>query len=226
MLKSILDLLIPPKCHICGDVLLPEERFICTTCNLSLPRTMYYALKDNPMEMRFAGHFPFNRAAAHLFYTRSSAVASLIHDFKYRNFPSLARHLGKIMGEELMRTGFFTDIDYILPLPIHWSRRLSRGYNQTEYLAKGVEDATGIPVKRNLKTIRSHKTQTNLNPEERRINTSNLFILLNPEIFENKEVVIIDDVCTTGATLSGAAEVIIQSAPTCKINLLTLACTI
>lgn len=178
------------------------------------------------MEMRFAGKVKFKRAASHFFYTRSSPLSGLIHDFKYRNFPSLARRLGQIMGEELARTGFLNDIDYILPLPIHWTRRLSRGYNQTEHLAQGISDATGITVSFDLIARRSHKTQTNLTPEQRRQNTSNLFYLRHAEKYAGKELVILDDVCTTGATLSSAASTVNVAAPGCTLTLLTLGCTL
>lgn len=225
MFSNIIDLLIPPKCHVCGETLLHSERFVCTQCCAALPRTMYHVRKDNPVEMRFAGKFPFRRASSHFFYTRSSALSTLIHDFKYRNFPSLARKLGSVMGDELTLAGFLNDIDYIMPLPIHWTRRLSRGYNQTEHIALGVSDISGIPVSTDLRTRRAHRTQTNLTPEQRLLNTQSLFTLKKPERYTGKHILLIDDVCTTGATLTSAANAILSANPHTDISLLTLACT-
>lgn len=222
---DILDLMIPPKCHICGDTLLKSEKFLCHKCAGSLPRTLYHSRKDNPMEMRFAGRFPFDRAAGHFFYTKDSSLASLIHDFKYRNFPSLARRLGNIMGTELKNIGFLNDIDVICPIPLHWTKRMRRGYNQTEYLALGISDATAIPVSEDLIVARMHTTQTHLDPIKRQQNTAGLFKLRNQGTYNGKHILILDDVCTTGATLTSAAEAILGAAPGAKISLLTLAVT-
>lgn len=225
IVTDILDLMIPPRCHICGDTLMRSEEFLCHRCASTLPRTLYHSRKDNPMEMRFAGRFPFRRAAGHFFYTRGSSLASLIHDFKYRNFPSLARRLGNIMGEELKNVGFLNDVDAICPIPMHWSKKMRRGYNQTEYLAAGISEITKIPVSNDLKAIKRHSTQTHLSPLERQQNTQGIFTLRNAEKYQGKHVILLDDVCTTGATLTSAADTIMAQAPGAEISLLTLAVT-
>lgn len=224
-LLNIIDLLIPPKCHLCGDILLPEEQFICGPCAALLPRTHYHRVEGNPVEMRFAGKFPFERASGHFFYSRDSAVASLIQDFKYRNYPSLARRMGALMAEDLKLTGYFNDMDFIMPVPIHWYKKMRRGYNQTEYLARGLSDISGVGVSTDLVAVRGHKTQTGLTPEERIKNTTGIFKLRNAELYEGRHLLLIDDVCTTGSTLTSAADAVLVAAPGAKISLLTLACT-
>lgn len=224
-LINVIDLMIPPKCHICGDTLMTPERFLCARCAAALPRTLYHSRPGNPMEMRFAGRFPFERAAAHFFYTRDSALATLIHDFKYRNFPSLARRLGNIMGSEMARVGFLDDADCICPIPIHWSKLMRRGYNQTQHLARGIAETSGIAVSGDFIAARRHTTQTHLDPIARQKNTAGVFRLLHPERYAGKHIAILDDVCTTGATLTSAADTILAAAPTARISLLTLAAT-
>lgn len=224
-LRNIIDLLIPPKCHLCGEVLMPGECFVCGPCAAMLPRTNYQSVKDNPVELRFAGKFPFERASGHFFYTRDSSVASLIHDFKYRNFPSLARRMGNLIEIDLRQVGYLNDIDVIIPIPLHWRKRMRRGYNQTEYLAMGLADKSGVAVSTDLKAVKGHSTQTNLTPDERRRNTEGIFRLRHPERYAGKHILLVDDVCTTGATLTAAADAILAEQPEAKLSLLTLACT-
>lgn len=224
-LLNIIDLLIPPKCHICGDILMPDEHFVCRPCIAALPRTSYHTRPDNPVEMRFAGLFPFENASGHFFYSRGSSVASLIHDFKYRNFPGLARRMGQIMAADLTTSAFLQDMDFICAVPLHWVKRMRRGYNQTERMACGISDISGIRVSRDLIARKRHRTQTHLTNEERRKNVEGIFRLKHPERYAGKHILLIDDVCTTGATLTAAAESILRAAPTAKITILTLAAT-
>ena len=222
MIKTILDFLLPPVCHICGDTLLEDEHFLCGRCEAGLTRTFYHLSPDNATAMKLAGLFPFTRATSHFFYTHHSKIATLIHDFKYRNYPSLATHLGSIMGSELMMAGYLSDIDLIMPLPIHWTKRLRRGYNQTEYLARGISKSTGIPVSLDLKCNKAHKSQTKYSSEARKALTDNIFTLRNPGRYHGKHLLIIDDVCTTGATITAAAQAILRDAPGATISIATL----
>lgn len=234
IINDILDFFIPPVCHICGSPLQYSERFLCPACITSLKRTNYLSgytgpqspAHDNPMESRLAGKFPFLRATGHFFYTPDSAVASLIHDFKYRNFPSLAGRLGEIMADELMYSGFFNGIDYIMPVPLHWTKRLRRGYNQTERIAIGISKVTGIEISEDFKATRSHRTQTHLTPQQRLDNTAGIFRLTHPQHYHRKHILLIDDVCTTGATLTSAAQCILANAPNATLSVLTLAVTV
>lgn len=221
----LLDFLMPRLCHLCGERLAGSEQYICTACATRLPRTNYHRLPDNPMEQRFAGIFPFERAAGHFFYTPASDPAILIHDLKYRHFRNLGRYLGELMGRELLTSGFLGDADRIIPVPMHFLKQGMRGYNQTEQLAIGLSAATGIPVDTSLRAIRPHKTQTRLSHAQRMDNTRGIFHLKNPSALAGKHVVLLDDVCTTGATLTSAAEAMLADCPGLRITLLTLAVT-
>ncbi len=224
-LKDFLNVLLPPVCHACGTRLAPHERFACTHCLEQLPRTGYHRRPMNPMEERFAGQFPFERATGHFFYTRDSSLSTLIQDMKYRRFPAIGDMLGSLIASELYPTGFFTDIDFLMPVPMHFMKKMRRGYNQTEHIARGVSVVTTIPVCLNLKAVKSHKTQTSMTKEERLVNTSGIFRLFNPEDLENKRVLLIDDICTTGSTLRSAAEATLSGAPTCKVSMLSVGVT-
>ena len=226
-LKAILDLVFPPVCHICGCHLPPGEKYICLPCKASLPRTLYHRDPSgtNPMEHRFAGIVPFRRATGVFFYAPGSPLSQTVQDFKYRKFPGLARCLGRLMGEELFPTGFFSDVDMIIPVPIHFTKRMKRGYNQSEMLALGIHDIAGVEVCTLLKARRPHRTQTSLSHEARRRLSSEIFRLSHPEKLAGKHVLIIDDICTTGATLISAAEAILKDASGVEISFISLGVT-
>lgn len=223
-LSDLFNLFLPHECHLCGRHLADGERGLCTTCIADLPRTLYHRNSDNVVARRFAGFFPFERASAHFFYTRGGGVARIVHDFKYRKFTELARFMGVLMARELWPTGFLSDIDVVIPVPMHWMKQARRGYNQAYLLACGVAEEAGIEVKRNIKAVKPHKTQTSLSTEERRMNTDHLFAVAKPDELSGLHVLLIDDVCTTGATLRSVAIALHNAVPDARISILAL-CT-
>ena len=229
--SALLDIVIPRICHICETKLLPDEEFICTACKTKLPLTgyeKYWANKTglntdlNPMEQRFAGQLPLEHACAPYFYTRDSSLASLVHDFKYRGFSKLAVTLGRMGATALLSTGFFDDTDLLLPIPIHWTKKRRRGYNQSELIARGISEVTGIPVGAQLKARKPHRTQTSLDSEQRIANTKNVFVVSDPDSLKGKRIMLVDDICTTGATLLSAGETLAASSEGIRLSLFTL----
>lgn len=229
--SALLDLFIPRICHVCKCRLMKSEEFVCSSCLERLPLTHYHKYWDNkkgpnsdlnPMEQRFVGQLPLERACAPFFYTRDSSLASLVHDFKYRNFPSLAIAMGKTGALLLEPTGFFKGTDILLPVPLHWRKKFRRGYNQSEMIAKGISEITGIPIGTNLKARKAHRTQTSLSHEQRITNTKGIFHIENPESLTGKTIMLVDDICTTGATLLSAGEAITASVKNEKLRIFTL----
>lgn len=225
ILGSIADFIFPRQCHICGETLAHDKKYICEPCLSRLPRTLYHRVKDNPMERRFMGQFPYRHATGHFFYSRESDVAVLMHDLKYRKFKGLAVFLGEIVAKELLLSGFLSEIDCLIPIPMHFFKKAKRGYNQTEEISKGISNVTGIRTAQNLKAVRGHKTQTSMTLEQRLKNIDGVFRVINPEELKDKKILIVDDVCTTGSTLSSAATVLAESVENCEISILTLGVT-
>ena len=223
--NDVINLFFPAVCHICGNALSPGERFVCGHCLSELPRTGYHRTKMNPMEERFAGHFPFTRATGHFFYSPDSSLSVLIQDMKYRHFPSIGTILGELTGKELYTTGFLNDIDVIVPVPMHFIKEARRGYNQTDYIAKGIGRATGLPVINALKMTRQRKTQTALDRQQRMANADNLFKGKDKYNLDSKGVLLVDDVCTTGSTLGAAGFALTQKWPTASLALFSLGVT-
>lgn len=224
-LESILEFIFPRQCHICGVTLGDTERYICATCLSRMPRTLFHRQPDNAMEQRFMGQFPYRQATGHFFYSRGSELAVLMHDLKYHRFPGLARYLGEVVATELLPTGFLSDIDVVVPVPMHPLKQARRGYNQTIEIARGISRVTSIEVAQNLRAVKGHRTQTSMTLEQRLKNTQGVFGVRRPDELDGKGVLLIDDVCTTGATLSAAATALTDACPNIELSLLTLGVT-
>lgn len=226
ILTDIADFFMPRTCHLCGCTLRDTERTFCVRCIETLPRSLYHLMPLNPMERRFAGIVPFVRATGYFIYSRNSELAAAIHDMKYRQFPSVGRRLGEIVGEELHMSGFFNGADCIAPVPMHWWKKCRRGYNQVDHIADGLSTATGLPVVNVLQAARSHKTQTAMTLQQRIENLKGSFRVSDTDALRGKGLVLVDDVCTTGSTLRALAEEVIAAVPDCRLFLLSLSVTI
>lgn len=226
LLSDLSTIFYPRLCHVCNLPLGRDERFVCELCLSSFTRTLFEVLPLNPMELRFKGVVTIEKATALFYYVADSPLSQLIQDFKYRRLPEVARMFGNLAADKIFYSGFFSDIDFIIPVPIHFTKRLRRGYNQTEYLARGLSEVLHIPWCTDLKAIRPHATQTRKNAEERKKNTQGIFRLRNPKKYDAKHILLVDDVCTTGSTLSSAAQTILAQMPGCRISIFTLAVTL
>ena len=177
------------------------------------------------MEMMLAGHSRFERAFAFFAYDKGGVTQQLIHTIKYRNVPKLGYYLGKQMGLEQEEQFAQLEADYIIPIPLSWRKKHKRGYNQSDFIADGLADAIGIPVlKKAVKRKHPSASQTSKNRLKRFDALENQFFLSeqNSAYLENKRIIIVDDVITTGATLSALGRVLVRQA-NCQIVYCTLA---
>ena len=225
MLRQLARLVAPDACALCGERLLDDERTVCAICLRRLPRTRFHRMADNPVFQRvFDASIPVERAGALLLYARGNTVARLIQSFKYDGRASLARTLGSMMAAELLPAGFFGGVDCLVPVPLHFTRRLKRGYNQSQLLCEGIAAVTGIPVEKWLVASRAHRTQTHLAGERREENAlRNCFRLRGAPALSGRHILVVDDVCTTGATLRACLSAIHAAAPGARLSVLTLA---
>ena len=220
--NSFIDTLFPRICPVCNNVLLSHEKHICTKCRIDIPITRYHMQEFNAMEQLFAGKTPIEKAVGYFFYEKGNPYSNILHNIKYRNNPQLGQYVAKLFAQELLSRDIFRDIDCIIPVPLHHRKKIQRGYNQSEYIAKGFSEVFDIPVHNNIIIAhKSHESQTNKGIYERWLNTQIIFSAQNTHVLENKHVLIVDDVVTTGATLLSAA-LTIASVPNIKISLATL----
>ena len=224
-LSDIINLIYPAECHLCGNDLAPHEQFVCTPCISSLPRTGFHRNPQNPMVTRFAGQFPFIGATGHFFYSKDSSLSQLIQDMKYRGFPSIGNKLGKLAASELFITGFLNDIEIVVPLPMHFWKKAKRGYNQTDRIAAGIAREIGADVVDALKMIRQRKTQTSLSQSQRLSNADNLFRPRKGIDLNDKGVLLVDDICTKGATMASSSKALTDAFPSIRLSLFSLGIT-
>jgi ComF family protein len=208
---DFISLLFPRLCYACGNHLLRNENIICTECYVVIPRTNYHIEKDNPAEQLFWGRCLIEKAAAFSFYTRGSRVRNLIHNLKYRGIKEIGYELGRIYGSSLKTSGFTTDIDLIIPVPLHPSKKRIRGFNQSELISAGMSDATGLPVSSDsLGRINVSSTQTKRSRFERWTNVEGIFSVIDSEIIRGKHVLLVDDVITTGSTIESCTNELLK----------------
>jgi len=206
MLHAFINLFFPSLCLACGEPLNKHEQYICLHCHHKLPKTHYHKEKENKITEMFWGRIPVYSAAAYLYFIKSSKVQHLLHSFKYQNQKMLGIHLGEIYGQELSKSPLFATADYIIPIPLHPKKEYLRGYNQSKCFALGLSKSMGIPLHEALKRRAFTHTQTKKNKYERWTNVSEAFELKNPTVYQNKHILIVDDVITTGATMEACAQ--------------------
>lgn len=165
------------------------------------------------------------RANSFLYYEKDSAYSIIFSHFKYNNHPEVAVTMGRMMAQELKGTDFFDDIDVIVPIPLSNKRLKERGYNQSERLAMGISEVTGIPIDTTsiVRTI-DNPTQTHLDIVQRNENVKDIFALSTNENIHDKHVLIVDDVITTGSTTRACAHTALK-ASNVKISIISLACS-
>ena len=225
-ITRILDFISPRLCVVCGHRLAPTERSLCGVCLFHLPRTDFHQKPlDNPMAQLFWGLAPIEKAAALFYYHPHSETAQLVYRLKYNNRPDIGEDMGRMMANELQATDFFSDIDVLLPVPLASKRLRQRGYNQSEQLAIGISDITHLPiVSKVLRRKHFQQSQTTLNRWQRQENVTDTFQLKEEHLLQGKHVLLIDDICTTGATLIACANVL-KDIEDIRISVLTLGFT-
>ncbi|WP_300727302.1 ComF family protein [uncultured Bacteroides sp.] len=209
ILTDLREFFFPRICAVCGKKLTLTEEGVCVACLQHLPYTRLQDAADNSMEKCFWGRFPIERAFSLFYFEKGGAVADLLHAMKYHGQKQLCRSMGKLIGAELAGTSFFCDIDYLIPVPLFPTRQKQRGYNQSRLLSDGISLLTGIPVREKfLIRLRNNATQTHKSSFGRWENVEGLFSI-TPGTFnqlENKHILLVDDVLTTGATLVSCAD--------------------
>ncbi|MGL4519082.1 MAG: ComF family protein [Phocaeicola sp.] len=217
------EFFLPRHCVICHNRLLTNEEHICLSCLIRLPRTPLLWQEENEFEKNLWGKLPLVRATTYLHYAKGGNVRKLLFELKYYHNPTIGNWLGRVMAQELLPHGFFKQIDYLIPVPLHKKREKQRGYNQCLMLAQGVSAVTKIPILPTLlQRTNYNETQTNKGLYERWVNVQNLFTLTSEFELTDKHILLIDDVFTTGATIVACADAFCHIKKL-RISVLTLA---
>lgn len=201
--RACADLLLPRKCLACGRRLLLDEDFICLGCRTDMPLTRFWERSHNPMADRFnallQGHLEdewlqetiipdgfegiedrvherYAYACALFFYSTEAGYRKIPYSIKYEGNIPAGKHFGKMLGKRLSESVWFSDVDMVIPVPLHWKRKWKRGYNQAEIIAGALAHELGATLRTDiLRRTRNTVSQTRLDIREKARNVAGAF---------------------------------------------------
>lgn len=221
-IKDALDFFFPRICTACGIKLKENEKFICINCLLSIQKTNKDLLSQE-YKRKFEKENIITDFLSLYIFEKDKALQSLIHDLKYNGNIKAGIYLGELAGENFCNEILSWKPDYIIPVPLYHLKKAERGYNQSYYISRGISRVVKISVETSiLKRIRYTQSQTELNLEERKANVSGAFSSKKNKLIRNKTFLLVDDVITTGATISECGKVLIENGAA-KIYALSIA---
>ncbi len=207
---GLLDLLFPPICAGCNQKLVQGEKLICTTCFSSFPETDSH--KNNAITSHFVGKVAITYGFALYKLRKKSHLEQALFAMKYKNQPKIGEMLGKRYGHILHQAPVMKAIDAIIATPLHHKRLKERGYNQSDFFAKGLSVSSKIPLyQRCIERIRYTPSQTTKNKIERIANLEGAFKVTEPALLVGKHLLLVDDILTTGATLASCTKALLEA---------------
>jgi ComF family protein len=214
LIRPFRDFFFPPLCLICDRMMAPEERYICDSC-FALIRTV--SKDDAPYQetlVKLASERTISGLVAAYYFETGGPFQSVVHHLKYNGLTALGRLLGERLGRRVSEELAGEEISGIVPVPLHYSKRRERGYNQSEHICRGMASVLGVPVEAKLVKRRIYtRSQTKLNIEERKENVEGAFVLRRRagRVVKDGTFLLVDDVVTTGATMQACARVLMDA---------------
>lgn len=203
MLKNIwyhlLELVYPRKCTFCGTVLQKEETDLCSHCRSALPE-----FEEAERQLQFVA-----QCITAFHYT--GVVRASILRYKFKGKQTYADGYGRLLAMRISRQ-LCEPVEWITWVPVSKQRLRERGYDQAQLLAQAVGKEMGLPVFCTLeKTLDNHAQSSLASAEARRANVLGAYQAVKPELWRGKRLLLIDDVVTTGATLSECSRVLLTA---------------
>ncbi len=224
LIYSFLSLFYPEECIVCQNTLIEGEEFLCLHCLHKLPKTNHHLCPNNAASNNLIGKVIFKTVTAYLFYSKGGISQKMIAEIKYKGNHRFGIWLGAYLASDIQDSKYFDTIDLLVPIPLHKKKLRKRGFNQAEIIAQGISKITNISLDTsNLQRSIANPTQTKMGSFERWLNTQNIFIIKDNHCFDNKHILLIDDVFTTGSTIEAAIEVINKECKNVQVSVLTLA---
>lgn len=223
MLQDFKNFLFPKLCACCEAVLLKEEVLICTFCRNELPLYPNFFDDEHDLHKILYGRVLVDEAASLFYFEKKGIIQNLIHDLKYRGNKELSYHLGEWLGDTLVDADWALKIDTVIPVPLHNKRMRERGYNQVEGFGKSIAKKLSADYNDRLLKRRSNsKTQVFKNRLARSEVVQNHFYVNDHADFSSQNILLVDDLVTTGATLE-ACYLALKDVGIHKLSIATIA---
>ncbi len=211
--NTIKELLFPNICMMCSkEHASGKSNPFCFSCTVNMPYTNHFKNQPNNASPKFRGRIPCVDVACLLNFYSYSDVKKMLHKLKYKGRKDIGFELGLMAGKKAKYSNYFNDIDLIVPIPIHKSKLIKRGYNQSTFIANGIAEFIKAPVREDVIIKYTHtKSQTKMNRIERVKNVRSSFKLADKNGIQGRHILIVDDVLTTGATIEACGNHLLES---------------
>lgn len=207
--KNFIHIFFPPLCVCCNERLYEKEEYICIDCLLNLPLCYEEFKEISSLDQKLVGLFPYEQAKFWAYYEKDNSLQKIIHQIKYHKNKDLASIIGALAAKHYLNSNFFDNIDYLVPIPLHPKRLKSRTFNQAEKICEGISSVTSIPLLNTaFQRTKNNVSQTKFAKQERSENVKNIFRCIDHSQLQNKHILIVDDVITTGATIQSLVSAI------------------
>lgn len=225
LFKNIINLFFPDLCIECGSNLNSSEKILCLHCKSALSLINISDLYNNKISNIFYGKTNINKSLAFLNYQKKGISKNLIQHLKYKNRQDIGVFLGNWFGNVLLDMNAFYDVDYIVPVPLHPKKQKQRGYNQLTTFGETLSKILSINYLPEILIREEYtETQTKKSKTDRFKNTKAKFALNDTTFLENKHILLLDDVITTGATIEACCSEL-QKTKNINISIVAIAFT-
>lgn len=222
--RTLVDLFLPRHCVVCGTELDSAEQDLCNVCLCRISPVTWTSATDNPLLRVLWDRYDVEAAGSSFYYNASSDFHNVFIAIKYQGCPKLGERLARLSFPLWHARGLGSEADCVIPIPLSVERRLKRGYNQAEWIARGVATSAGIPLCTDVLVRRkSNETQTHKSASQRQENTRGIFVAMAGRTDLNgRTVLLVDDIMTTGATISDGIRALRETFPEVKVQIYTL----
>ncbi len=222
-IEDLLSLIFPRLCLACAEDAPAYGQLICTDCSVTMPETDFHLQKENPITERFWGRVEIQAGAALYIFTKGNRVQHLLHNLKYHGKKEIGEMVGRRLGYKLKESPHFSEVDLIVPVPLHPKKELFRGYNQSAWFGQGLSEVMGVPMladglKRNIHA----ESLTKKSRMQRLGSVEDMYVVPNSRRLQSRHILLVDDVLTTGSTLEACASQILE-VPGAKVSFATIA---
>ncbi|MEL4306776.1 ComF family protein [Joostella sp. CR20] len=225
ILNDLQNLFFPITCLGCSEIISSNDALLCVSCRHQLPLTQFITYNDNPTEKILYGRIKVENAASFIQYYKKGISQQLIHQLKYKGHQEVGTFFGKWIGHEILNSDRFKGIDYVVPVPLHLKKLKQRGYNQVSNFGKEIATAIDAIYTEKLLLNTTYTSAHALkNRMQRATSSQNRFAYNEDFPIENKHILLVDDVITTGATLESCVRAF-PKALQLKFSIITIAIT-